>query len=403
MSKNDLYETRWNNYFRYLISRNISRYSSMAFYVYFMWEIIYNYHSILLVSLVPAFSLMGYLIIVLPEGHMIDKYNRFKLFIIINILMIITYAILFTSSSLLIIYIVDFFAALISWVVYDNFHAITKEIVNNSDMDRAISMDQGASGISELAGILSGGIFIYINYNYFVLFLIIISFAGLLLSLKYNVKGMYQKNERASFKHVFKMMKTIYPFLIFAMVLNGVFVALDVFASGLIYIIMKAAPIYYTLFIAGFPAGMILGGILAVNKNVKKTNDSLKIMGIYIFITGLMFIFIAINRIPIMDFVFTFFMGLIIAFINIKITSMVLNSVPNSITGRFNSVGALFSAGSTPLMAVIFGFLSGFIYFPYIIATVGIITIILSLEINRVINSFKTNMEKLNELYPELL
>ncbi len=402
MLKNNLYETQWKNYFRYLISRNISKYSSIAFYVYFMWEIIYRYHSLFLVSLVPAFSLLGYFIIVLPEGHLMDKYNRFKLFIIINIFLIITYSVLTINKSLLIIYIVDFFSSLISWVMYDNFHAITKEIVNKNDMNKAVSIDQSVSGISELLGIISGGIFIFVNYSYFVSFLIIISITGLLLSLKYNVKGMYKKNNNASFKHVFIIIKKIYPFLIFSLILNGIFISIDVFSSGLIYIIMKASPIYYTLFIAGFPSGMILGGLLSVNKNIKKINDSMKIIGIYLFLIGILFILIAINRIPIIDFAYSFSMGFIVIFINIKIGSMILNEIPNSITGRFNSVTTLFSAGSSPLMAVVFGFLSEFIYFPYLIAAVGVIAMLLSFMINNIIKGFKNNMEKITDLYPEL-
>ena len=91
----DLYKHNRSAFVRYLISRNIARLSNTAYYIYFMWEIIANYHSVLLVSLIPGFSMLGYLIIAIPEGSIIDKYDRHIIYIAVNVLMVITYSFMF--------------------------------------------------------------------------------------------------------------------------------------------------------------------------------------------------------------------------------------------------------------------------------------------------------------------
>jgi len=399
----DLYRRNRNAYARYLISRNIARFSNTAYYIYFMWEIIANYHSVLLVSLIPGFSFLGYLIIAIPEGSIIDRYNRHFIYIGINILMVLTYSILFFGRSLFIIYAVDFLSSTFMWVVSDDFRALTKEIMPADHMAKAQSADQLSSGIFTLAGIILGGTFIFLKYSTVYITLIGISIIALaIIFFPKTIKVSHRSVVKNGFKSTLKIMKNIIPFLLITMLLNGMFIAIDVFASGLINIIMHASSIYYTFFIAGFPAGMLLGGFISMHNFYKPYQNNKYIMTFYIFMMGVIFILISFNRIPVMDGILTFLSGIILAFINVYIETMVINSIPSSITGKFNALTAMFSVSSSPVMAFVFGELSRFIYFPYIITIVGVIMLLSSVTVIKIMEGFNSAMEKIQLENPEL-
>ncbi len=404
MYKENLYKNNKKPFILFLISRNISTFANMIFYIYFMWIIVNEYYSVFLVSLIPAFSLLGYLIVAIPEGYIIDKYNRKKVFILLNLFSIIIYSVLFIKNSLLIIYSVDFFSSLLMWVISDDFRAITKEIIPEENIKNAQSMDQTSRGVAMFFGIILGGFFIFINHFFMYYFLVIISIISLVIILNLNARKIHKyKYNSNGFKYSFKIMKRIIPFLLLLMRLNGLFISLDVFSAGLIHIIMKASSIYYTLMILGYPAGMLLGGIISTRKMYSRLYGNEKYMVIYVLFLGFLLILISLNRVPILDSLFTFIIGIILAFINIELETLLINGIPSAITGKFNSITAMFSIGSSPAMAFIFGILSKFLYFPYIIAIAGIITIITSFTVISILKSFKMNISKIKDMYPELL
>jgi len=64
--------------------------------------------------------------------------------------------------------------------------------------------------------------------------------------------------------------------------------------------------------------------------------------------------------------------------INVQLQSFTLKVVPNELMGRYNSISILFSAGGSPVMAIIFSVLSRFFYFPYVMAGAGVLAIAIS-------------------------
>ncbi|MEM0139089.1 MAG: hypothetical protein QXZ44_00525 [Ferroplasma sp.] len=404
MTEIDLYENNKRTYIRLLISRNLARFTNMAFSIYFMWEIVYIYHSVFLVSLIPGFSLLGYLIIAIPEGVIIDRYNRNKIYIIINAFMVFSYLILI-KDSLYSIYIVDLISSTIIWVISDDFRGIEKQIIPPEKMEHVQSMDMLSSGLFMLAGIILGGVFIFIGYNYLTLFLVSVSIIELLLSIKNTTKKLHITDNKNAFKFksTVKITASILPFLLLGLLLNGMFIALDVFASGLIHIIMHAPSYYYTLFVAGYPAGMLIGGVISMNPRVNAYHGRKNSMALYIFISGIIFILIAINRMPVLDGVLTFIIGVFLAFINILLESKLINGIPDSIMGKFNSLATMFSISSSPVMAFAFGYLSEFVYFPYILLFAGIVVAMSSLSVKYVMNSFERNIKNIEIDFPELI
>ena len=403
MIPSDLYKHNKSAFIRYLISRNIARFSNTAYYIYFMWEIVANYHSVFLVSLIPGFSLLGYLIVAIPEGAIIDKYSRHIIYIVLNLFMIITYSLLIRGDSLLIIYAVDFLSSMFAWVISDDFRALEKEIIPAEHMANAQSADQLSSGLSTLLGIVAGGVLIFTDYRDVYILLIGISVLALAMIFVPNtIMASHRSVVKNGFRSTFKIVKSILPFLLLTTILNGMFVALDVFSSGLIYIVMHASSIYYTFFIAGFPTGMLVGGLLSMHPFFRKYQKSKKLIAAYVLLTGVVIILMAFNRIPIMDGFLSFGAGLILAFINIYIETLVINSIPSSITGKFNSITTMFSVSSSPLMAFVFGYLSLFFYFPFILAAIGVITLFISLTVSKIMNGFTSSMEKIEKENPEL-
>jgi MFS family permease len=403
MLPSDIYKHNKSAFIRYLISRNIARFSNTAYYIYFMWEIVANYHSVFLVSLIPGFSLLGYLIVAIPEGAIIDKYSRHIIYIVLNLFMIITYSLLIRGDSLLIIYAVDFLSSMFAWVISDDFRALEKEIIPAEHMANAQSADQLSSGLSTLLGIVAGGVLIFTDYRDVYILLIGISVLALAMIFVPNtIMASHRSVVKNGFRSTFKIVKSILPFLLLTTILNGMFVALDVFSSGLIYIVMHASSIYYTFFIAGFPTGMLVGGLLSMHPFFRKYQKSKKLIAAYVLLTGVVIILMAFNRIPIMDGFLSFGAGLILAFINIYIETLVINSIPSSITGKFNSITTMFSVSSSPLMAFVFGYLSLFFYFPFILAAIGVITLFISLTVSKIMNGFTSSMEKIEKENPEL-
>ena len=69
MNNDKLYDyNKWNTFLKYLVGRNIIRVAYFIFNIFFIWRTIVAYNSVFLTGLIPTFSLLGYLIIVIQEG-----------------------------------------------------------------------------------------------------------------------------------------------------------------------------------------------------------------------------------------------------------------------------------------------------------------------------------------------
>ena len=91
MNNNDIYDySQWNMFLHYLMGRNIIRVVYFIFNIFFIWRTIVAYNSVFLAGMIPVFSLLGYLIIVIPEGHILDRYNRGNVFRISSCLLAFT-------------------------------------------------------------------------------------------------------------------------------------------------------------------------------------------------------------------------------------------------------------------------------------------------------------------------
>ena len=376
--KNDkLYDyNKWNMFLKYLVGRNIIRVAYFIFNIFFIWRTIVAYNSVFLAGLIPTFSLLGYLIIVIPEGHILDRHNRGAMFRISAFLLVFTYLILLYSDNLIIVYTVALTSSILSSINSDAFNTILKETVNEEKIQSAVSLSQGTNAVSELSGIIAGGILLYLPFEFLALTLFSLPVISILFGLgkTLNRSGMVDKY---GFRGAYRIILVLVPFLMLSLLLNGLFISLDVFGSGLIHIILHGSPLDYSLFIAGFPFGIIIGSLFTgklsnIIAKISTISTLLIPMGIVLFL-------IAISRNIYLDIALGIVLGVIVIFVNIGLQTIFMKAIPDGVIGRVNSLVTIFSIGGSPLMAALFSILSNYFYFPYIMAAAGICAVVVSL------------------------
>lgn len=377
MNNQSIHESnQCNKFLMYLMGRNIIRVAYFIFNIFFVWRTIVAYNSVFLAGLIPAFSLLGYLIIVIPEGHILDRHNRGTVFRITSFLLAFTYLILVYSDSLAIVYAVALVSSILSSVNSDAFNTILKETVKEEKIQHAVSLSQGTNAISELTGIIAGGILLYLPFEFLAITLFSLPVISIIfgLSRTLNRSGMVDKY---GFRGAYRIILVLVPFLMLSLLLNGLFISLDVFGSGLIHIILHGSPFDYSLFVAAFPVGLIIGSLFTgkLSSIISRTGT----ISILLVPLGIVLLLIAISRIIYVDIALGILLGIIVILVNIGLQTIFMKAIPDGVMGRVNSLATIFSIGGSPVMAAAFSILSNYFYFPYIMAAAGIGAVAVSL------------------------
>lgn len=356
-------------FIRFYMSRNFVRLASIMFYIYYMWVLIVKYDSVFLVSLIPTLSLAGYLAVLLPEGYILDRFNRKLIMFISSMAILAVYLSLFISHSLLWIYTAALLSTVFSSISSDAFFTLMKNTVNSSSMGKGMSLVEAGRGISEIVGIALGGISIIFISSKFVPLISFIAIISALLSIPGKEKAGRINKEKYGFSHVFRAIKIIFPFLLIGLLINGLFVSLEVYASGLFYKILHVGPSYYTLFGLFFSVGGLIGGLIGV-KVSRRLENPLFIASAMAFF-GLSFFALSISMVPYIDVLVTVPLGIVNSLTNIPLMSYLVKITPDEAIGRINSVVTMFMAGASPVMAVVYGLLSQFFSIPTIMLIIA--------------------------------
>ncbi|MCL5790669.1 MAG: MFS transporter, partial [Candidatus Thermoplasmatota archaeon] len=147
--------------------------------------------------------------------------------------------------------------------------------------------------------------------------------------------------------------------------------------SGLIHIILHGSPFDYSLFVAAFPVGLIIGSLFTgkLSSVISRTGT----ISILLVPLGIVLLLIAISRIIYVDIALGILLGIIVILVNIGLQTIFMKAIPDGVMGRVNSLVTIFSIGGSPLMAAAFSILSNYFYFPYIMAAAGICAVAVSL------------------------
>ena len=359
-------------FYRYLGSRFLSSIVSNAFTVYFLWMIVVAFRSVFLAGLIPTISLASDLIMVVPIGHLIDRFNSSKLGMISSLILVLGVTFLFIGKSIFLIYTATVLITLGVTMKGDTLSATIKKNLDTEQFMSANQSLQGAGYASALIGTLFGGFSIIYLTRYFVPIIFIMAIASFLLSfpIKESQNPKDKVNLRSQLSSTLGFLKRITGFLAVGFVLNGLIVSLDVFSSGLFHLVLKVNPIYYTLFIAFLSIGGIIGSF--ASGFLKQRINSAQRISLLILLYSPAILFIAVVKSAIGDIIDSFLIGFLLPVINIPLSVNLMKVIPRNIYGKAMAFLRVFLGGATPALAAVFSFLALFFSVNSIFLYVGI-------------------------------
>ncbi len=360
-------------FYRYLSSRFLGSIIFNAFTVYFLWEIVVLFKSVFLAGLIPTISLASDLLLAVPVGHLIDRFNSTKLGTLSSLILTLGTALLVIGQSIPFIYTATVFLTIGVMMKGDTISATIKK---NLDKEKFLPANQTLSGAgyaSALIGTLFGGASIIYLQHYFVFIILGMSIAALLLSFPIPEAGNAEEKAavRSELASTFGFLKKITGFLAVGFVLNGLIVCLDVYSSGLFHLVLKVSPVYYTLFVAFLSVGGIIGSLLS--GSVQRHVNTAYRISLLILLYSPAILFIALAKSASGDIVDSFLIGLLLPVINIPLQVNLMKVVPRNIYGKVMAFLRVFLGGATPALAAVFSFMALFFSVTSIFLYVGII------------------------------
>ncbi len=235
-----------------------------------------------------------------PIGHLIDRSNSMAVNFVASILFGIGFIVPFLGLGLGGIYLGVAVCTAGLTSKGDSFSTIIKRNVPTEQYNTATSFNQGATGVSTLAGVIIGGVSIILLKNYFLVILLSLAILSAILAAPAREKRIDREGNLAKETgQVLRFLGKIAGFVVFGFVINGLFISLEVYSSGLFHVVMDAGPAYYTAFSAAFPLGMIIGSVI-VGQKIRSLNKSRSIALMVTAFSPLLII-IGLSRIPLID------------------------------------------------------------------------------------------------------
>jgi MFS family permease len=369
------------------ISKMLSSFAVNSFAVFYLWEIISHYHSVFLSGLIVTLYLLTELSLSLLVGHLIDRFNSTRLNLLGSFIMLVGLPPLISGVHLANIYVSTVILMSGATLKLDSYSAIIKKHLQEESYKRANTLNFVVNSISSIGSTAIGGAFIILAPHLFPAALLIMIAISLLTSIQLKEQASSNKDTfNSEFSRVLSFMKKISGLLIIALFINGLFISLETYSSGLFYLILKSSPFYYTLFAAAVPAGSVPGALLA-NRGAFR-NDSPSIIASMVLSFSPIILLIALSPIAIADVIAAFVLGIVLPIINIPIITKMMKLVPAEIYGKAMASIRIFTAGSSPAMGAIFSTLALYFSIRAVLTSVGILVIPLALYSVRVLGNF---------------
>jgi DHA3 family macrolide efflux protein-like MFS transporter len=376
-------------FYKFLSSKALTQISMMSFIIFFMWEIVVRYHSVFLAGMIVTIYVGVELLVSFPIGHMIDRRNNTRLNFASSFFIFMGFIILLAGESLVLVYIAAVLLVFATTLKIDSFSAIIKKHVPEASFKKANSLTFATNSASSLVGTLLGGLAIIYIQAQFVYLLLAMAAASILLSIPVEEKIIARGGERVvakEVKEVGSFLRSIATFLLLAFFLNGLFISLDTYSSGLFNLVLKSSPIYYTAFSISVPLGMMLGIPIANVKYFKKERP-VTIALMTLLFSPLIFA-LAFSRSPLADVIDAFAIGLILPIINIPLNTKLMQVVPHGIYGKVMALVKIFATGASPVMAAVFSTMALFFSIPFVLFWVAVLVIPLTIYSIRIVPRF---------------
>jgi DHA3 family macrolide efflux protein-like MFS transporter len=360
-------------FYKYLSSRFLGSIVFNAFMIYFLWELVVAFKSVFLAGLIPTIALAADLLTAIPVGHLIDRYNSTKLGMSSSLLLLAGIGLLMTRQTVYLVYVATVFVSIGVMMKGDSLSATMKKHLDEGQFTNANQNLQGAGYASSLIGTAFGGASIIYLREYFVPALLVLSIIALLLSFPIPEKAneAVKGTPISGLASTIGFIKKIGGFLAVGFVLNGLMISLDVYSSGLFHLVLKASPIYYTLFVAFLSIGGIIGAFML--GSVQRYVNNAYRLSFLILLFSPAILFVALSRTAIGDIVDSLLIGILLPVINIPLQVNLMKVVPRNIYGKVMAFLKVFLGGATPAMAAVFSFLALFLQVNAILLYIGII------------------------------
>ena len=360
-------------FYRYLSSRFLGSIVYNAFMIYFLWELVVAFKSVFLAGLIPTIALAADLLTAVPVGHLIDRFNSTKLGMLSSSLLLVGVGLLATRQTVYLVYAATVFVSIGVMMKGDSISATIKKHLDPEPFTAANQNLQGAVFASSLIGTVFGGASIIYLQGYFVFVLLALAIMAFLLSFPIPEQANEGQKETAlsGLASSIGFIKKIGGFLAVGFVLNGLMISLDVYSSGLFHLVLKASPIYYTLFVSFLSIGGIIGAV--TSGNVQKYVNTAYRVSFLILLFSPAILFIALSRTAIGDIIDSLLIGILVPVINIPLQVNLMKIVPRNIYGKVMAFLRVFLGGATPAMAAVFSFMALFLQVNMILLYVGII------------------------------
>ncbi|MGC8618819.1 MAG: MFS transporter [Thermoplasmata archaeon] len=376
-------------FYRFLASKALAGISMTSFIIFFMWDIVVRYHSVFLAGMIITIYVAMNLLLSFPIGHVIDRFNNTRLSFASSVVLLLGFAILLAGENLVLIYMAAVLSVSAETLKIDSFSAIIKKHVPEASFKRANSLTFATTSASSLIGTLFGGLSIIYLHAMFIYLLLAMVTASIYLSIPIEEKMIARKEGKTlmgEVKEAGSFLWSIAGLLLLAFFLNGLFISLDTYSSGLFNLVLKSSPVYYTAFSIGVPLGMMLGAPIA-NVEYFKREKPMAVALMVLLFSPLIFV-LALSRSPLADVIDASAIGLILPVINIPINTKLMQVVPRAIYGKVMAFLKIFTNGASPVMGAVFSTMALFFSIPLVLFWVAVLVIPLTIYSIRVVPRF---------------
>ena len=383
-------------FYRFLFSNSLSSISWSLFFLFFMWKVISEYHSVFLAGMLATIFMIVELVSSVPIGHMIDKLNNTVLNVSASLIMALVFSLFIFGFSVYFVYAATAIISLGYTMKGDSFAAIIKKHIKEEGVSKATSYQQASNNFSTLIGLALGGVSLVLLSHIVPFILLGLAMVSAVLSkpVKEEKPEVVETQERANYgyREVFSFFRKIIWFSMIALVLNGFFVALDVYGAGLFKMYLDAGPVMYTIFLDIIPAGAFAGSIVS-SKIMSRIDRPISIAALTLVFAPVL-VTLGMSRSPVLDIAAAGILGFILPLINVPLMSRLVKATPSEMFGKVFAFLRIFLGSSAPVMATVFSFLSLFFPLTSVLSVIGLLMVPVSLLSFGVIKSFYSTTVK---------
>lgn len=353
-------------------------------------------------------------------GVLVDRFSRKHIVIITDFLSgIVVILLLLSNFGLLEIYLAIGVLAILNTLFDVAMEASKPNVVRENKLIKVNSYGQMVTSLSSITGPIMGGVLIaFIDIKLFVLInglsFIISAISEMFINFKFTINKTIVDGEDQAKKQGIKVgfsfiaNNKVFKNLIFMSIcINFMFyLGVNIPIPYLLNNVLKVHKSIIGFVEAGFPLGFLLGAFLVSIKPPTKIYKSLMraYFGIALLIICMPIPYLINPSVNVVGYgiylsAIFFGKGLLIAFIDIPIITLVQKMIPENIRGRVFSVVIMMSRFAIPIATLISGFLVGIISAAHVMIAAGLLLLTLTILYTKKVNIKEIDNYELNEKF----